>query len=131
MELTQQQHNFNTNQSTDQTLGNVHAALNNFLWHEEWTLYHQKNQEGEEACPPGIIVGYPDSDKTLHIFMENEGQYDLFFDYTEPLYLWLGFYKTTKRVHNFRANIPLDELKELLTLFADKNFEALKPRTRE
>ncbi len=85
----------------------------------------------EDACPPGFILGHKDSDKTIHIFMENYKQFDLFFDYTEPVRLLWGLYRTKKRVHNFRANISHAELHRIIRLFAEGDYETLKPLTRE
>lgn len=129
MILTSQQHDYSIQRTENVTATQAYQLFQTFPWEEAWQQYYTAIQNQEEACPPGIILGFNDIDPTLHFFMENEHQIDVFFDYAEKIRLMFGLYRTTRRIHNFRANLPTSIVPEMISLFVNKEFETLEPHT--
>ncbi len=143
-----QKHNYATEEIRNQSVEEVMELFNDFDWMGEWRAYKKnvtqqkelpinENEQTDDftpidqTCPPGIIIAHHDSDKTVHVFMEYENQFDLYYHYTEKVKLLLGFYQTKKHIQHFKANVNKQQLLKIVTLFDAKDFDALKPITND
>ncbi|MFA5995557.1 MAG: hypothetical protein WCW27_01195 [Patescibacteria group bacterium] len=117
---------FSTEDITVADYASAQVAVEKFSWAEESKKIEQALRQNDDFCPPGISLSR--GDNQLHIFMSEPNKYSVLLTIpTKPAKkTFFSFLSSHAPQPISYENLAWPQIKKLLELFYQDNFEQLK-----